>query len=196
MSNPPVPSFAQARDRTIEQLSAHFAQDDLTLEELERRIERAYKAESVVDLEALTADLRQRATMPPAQPSPLSVQRNRRVPIAPADYDRVVSIMGETRRSALWVVPQYLDVVSIMSDTRLDLSTTGMPNGVVDIHVRAVWSALKIVLPCGVRVVNRMSAFMASVQNDVADVPAPMTGAVVRLTGLALMAEVKVLVSA
>ena len=194
MSTPPVPSLSQLRERAIEQLSAHFAQDDLTLEELERRIERAYRAENAVELDALTADLRERATLPsPPRSAPQSVAA--RTDAGTPEYDRILAVMSETRRTGLWSVPQRLDLVSIMSDTRIDLSSADLPDGVVDVHVRAVWTSLKIILPPGLRVVNRMSAFMASVTNDTDEVAAPPSGPVVRLTGLALMAEVKLIVA-
>lgn len=197
MSGSPVPTLAQARERTIEQLSAHFAQDDLTLEELERRIERAYRAENVVELDALTADLRARATMPAsvpaARPGAAPVAANAGGEVSTLDYDRILAVMSETKRTGLWHVPQRLDIVAVMADTTIDLSSAQLPSDVVDLHARAFWASLKIVLPAGVRVVNRMSAFMASVQNEVDEVPAPMRGPVIRLTGSAIMAEVKIL---
>lgn len=196
MSNPPVPSLSQLRERAIEQLSAHFAQDDLTLEELERRIERAYRAENAVELDALTADLRERATLPlPAPSAQKTVVPRARMDLGTPEYDRILAVMSETRRTGLWSVPQRLDLVSVMSDTRIDLSSAELPDGVVDVHVRAVWTSLKIIIPPGLRVVNRMSALMASVHNDADEVAVPATGPVVRLTGLALMAEVKIVVS-
>jgi len=196
MSNPPVPSLSQLRERAIEQLSAHFAQDDLTLEELERRIERAYRAENAVELDALTADLRARATLPsPPRLAQQTEVSRARTDVGTPEYDRILAVMSETRRTGMWSVPQRLDLVSIMSDTRIDLSSAELPDGVVDLHVRAVWTSLKIILPPGLRVVNRMSAFMASVNNDADEVAAPAGGPVVRLTGLALMAEVKLIVS-
>lgn len=193
MSIPPITSLSQLRERAIEQLSAHFAQDDLTLEELERRIEQAYRAENAVELDALTADLRERAMLPPLT-AQQGVAPRQRMDTETREYDRILAVMSETRRTGLWSVPQRLDLVSIMSDTKIDLSSAELPDGVVDLHVRAVWTSLKIILPPGLRVVNRMSAFMASVNNDADEVAGPAVGPVVRLTGLALMAEVKIVV--
>jgi DUF1707 SHOCT-like domain/Cell wall-active antibiotics response LiaF, C-terminal len=187
---PPPVSLSQARERTIEALSGHFANDDLTIEELERRIESAYKATSVAQLDALTADLRAAVARPvalPAQtrsPSAMAVER-----------ERILAIMGETRRGGLWSVAQRVDLVALMSDTILDLTQAQLPSGVIDIHVNAMWSALKLIVPPGVHVVNRMSALMASVSSQgdesAAGEPDPRAP-VIRLSGFALMAEVKV----
>jgi hypothetical protein len=63
--------------------------------------------------------------------------------------------------------------------------------------VRAFWSACKIVVPPNMRVINEMHAIMASVKSKAHEMDAPgvrSVGPVIRLTGTALMAEVKVVV--
>jgi hypothetical protein len=55
----------------IEQLSAHFANDELTLEDLERRIERVYKATTPAELDRITADL---SRSPAPRPVPANVR--------------------------------------------------------------------------------------------------------------------------
>ena len=54
----PIVSLPAERERTIEELSLHFAHDNLTLEELERRLELAYRATSVAELRTLTSDIK------------------------------------------------------------------------------------------------------------------------------------------
>jgi hypothetical protein len=76
LSDSPVPdSLTAARERAIQSLSVHFANDALSLEELEQRIEQVYRAANVADVARLTADL---APLPAAK-SPggvsLSVRR-------------------------------------------------------------------------------------------------------------------------
>ena len=50
-------TLEQRRELAIARLSQHFAQDHLSVEELESRFERAYRATSVSELDALVADL-------------------------------------------------------------------------------------------------------------------------------------------
>src|SRR5262245_54633820 len=118
MADVPVPSLARAREQKINELSVHFANDDLSLEELERRIEQVYKAGSVADLEKITADLKL-ATAAPAEPAlQLSQPRESRSKSNLMTYQasaRLLSLMSSTRRVGRWVVPQKLDVVAIMS---------------------------------------------------------------------------------
>jgi len=193
-----IPSLSRAREQKISELSSHFANDDLTLEDLERRIERVYKATTVAELDTITADLGSApstpARVPGTRPAPSAAQvRSTNA----ANSGRILSIMGELRRMGRWQVPQRLDVVSVMSDTKIDLTQAVMPSGIVEIDMRVVWAACKVVVPPGMRVINEVHAIMASVRSKADDIeaapgaPFPPT---IRLTGIALMAEVKIVV--
>jgi len=190
MTEPLPVSLSQARDKAIERLSAHFARDDISLEELEQRIERAYHATTMAELESLTSDLA--IVAEPARPARAS-RGSPNLPALHTDHDRVVAIMSETKRRGVWAVPQELDVFALMSDTTLDLTQATIPAGVVDIHIRSLMAAVKIIVPPNVHVVDRLHTFMASMSNHIDKAPAPPPGApVIRLSGFAMMAEVKV----
>ena len=189
MSHFPTP-LATARERTIELLSVHFAHDRLTIDELDRRLEQAYAATSLGELDALTADLADRG----ASSLPAPVAR------APVLYDeveesgRIVAVLSETRRAGLWAVPSRLAVTATMSNLTVDLRSALISPGVTDLRLSAVMAAVQIILPPGVRVVDRVRAFMASVTDDsygtLGDDPAIP---VIVLSGRAVMAEVKVM---
>ena len=67
-SEPDSPISLQGeRERTIELLSRHFAQDNLSVEQLEQRIEQAYRAASVPALREVTKDLPGDAVVAPLQ---------------------------------------------------------------------------------------------------------------------------------
>jgi len=197
----PIASLARAREQKISELSQYFANDDLSLDDLERRIERVYRAANVLELDEITADLRS-----VAQPSSKELASTRGgggssrsvAPTSAPAYARMLAIMGETKRLGRWQVPRQLDVLSVMSDMKLDLTHAVIGPGVTDIHVRAVWTACKIVVPPNIRVINEMHAIMASVTSKAHEMDPPdsdrPSGPVIRLTGTALMAEVKVVV--
>lgn len=180
-------SLERERERTIELLSQHFAHDNLSLDELERRMEQVYRARSVTTLRELTSDL-------PSDAAAAEEKRAVSLPDAFApDQGRIVSIMAETKRRGVWRPPKKLDVWCIMSDTRLDLTEAQLADGVTEIHLRAVMASVRIIVPPGVRVVLQPSAFMSAVHDDQVDQPPVGSGApVIRITGPAIMAEVKV----
>lgn len=201
----PVLSLADERERVVQELSLHFASDNLSLDELEARMERAYKAATVADLQTLTADLPRGVRMPEAESQSKAVARPGAapVPVEPSlqlvpDRERVWSVMSETKRRGAWPMPQRLDLTALMSDTTIDLTQATIPTGVVDVHIRSMWAAVKIIVPPGLQVVNRISSLMGSVgggsepDDEKRGAPAWRSGTVVRLSGWALMAEVQV----
>src|SRR5689334_14406219 len=110
----PVVSLVDERERAIQRLSEHFANDRLTLDDLEQRMELVYKATTMAELQRLTADLPDSSAA--AVPAPLPASE---VPAIAPDRERVFSIMSETRRRGAWIVPQRLDLVAVMSDTTI-----------------------------------------------------------------------------
>jgi hypothetical protein len=198
-SSVPVPSLSRAREQKISELSTHFANDDLSLEDLERRIERVYRANSVAELEEITADLR-RAVAPPA---PMPVGRASRSTAVATSYElastRLLSFMSSTRRVGRWAVPQTLNLVAIMSDMKVDFTHAVMPGGVVNVHIRAIMASCKLVVPPNVRVINDTHSVMSSVRSRADELlpegaPATLDAPVIRLTGIALMSDVNVVV--
>jgi len=197
MADAPVPSLTRAREQKINELSQYFANDDLSLDELERRIELVYKVGSIAELDSITADLRPSpvsAGMTPANAAP----RQQIMTAMEARRGRLLAIMGESRRTGRWLVPSELRVVSLMSDTRLDLTQAVMASGVAEIHLTAMWSSCRLIVPPGMRVINEMHAVMASVTSSADEMDPPgvtrTNAPTIRLTGTALMAEVKVTV--
>jgi hypothetical protein len=197
---PQLSSLSRAREAKINELSTHFANDDLTLEELERRIERVYKAASVAELEEITADLRKAMTLPADPAIAVSSSRSTAVSLGTSSIpSRLVALMSSTRRVGRWLVPPKLDLVAIMSDTKLDFTHAAMPGAVIDVHLRAVMASCKLVVPPNVRVINETHAVMATVRSRASEVlpgdaPASPESPVIRLTGYALMADVNVVV--
>lgn len=175
------------RERTVELLSRHFAHDALSLDELERRVEQAYRARSPAELHDLTRDLPERVAEPVTGTPAL-------VPEAfTPERDRIVSIMTETKRRGTWRPARQTDLWSIMSDTRLDLADAVLGPGVTEIDISAIMASVRIIVPPGVRVVVQTDAFMSTISDEALEPPHVGSGApVIRLTGFAVMSDIKV----
>jgi hypothetical protein len=190
-AEPPEPgavvSVEGERERTIALLSQHFAQDNLSMDDFEKRVELAYRAASVPALRELTRDL-----APEAAASVPAV-------IAPADFpverERISAIMSSTKRGGVWRPARRLDLLSVMSESELDLTQAVLVPGVTEIHVRALMSQVKVIVPPGVRVVLQPSSFMGTVSDETMEPPAVGSGApVVRITGTIVMTELRAIV--
>jgi hypothetical protein len=200
----PLPLAPQARERAIEELSARFANDELTLDELERRLERVYRVRTSGELDALLADLRAQntavaraadvrrpAALDPDHLAPPAVSPTRASPL-PAGTERVVSIMSSTRRRGAWRTPQRLEILAVMSETTLDLTQAVLPDDDVEIHVSALMAAVKIIVPRGMPVIMQVTAFMGSAHNRCDSMPVARGYPTIHVTGTAVMGEVKV----
>ncbi len=169
-----------AVERVVDALTRHYADDRITAEELEARLERAYRATTDAQLEALVADL----------PASVAV-----VPAAGASPRRVAALLSAQEQRVTGVVPRQLELRARMGYVEMDLTRATFEPGVTEIDVRAVMGYVQIRLPAGVhveclgRAVMGFFALKGGAEAGGADAPA-----VVRITGRAMMgfAEVHV----
>ena len=165
-----------------------FAQDVLSIEGFEERVELAYRATSVPALRELTRDLVPAA---PAAGTP--------APVAPAEFtqehERVSSIMSSTKRRGVWRPARRVSLLCLMSESELDLTQAVLQPGITEIHIRALMSQVKVIVPPGVRVVLQASSIMAEVSDETMEPPAVGSGApVVLITGGVMMTELRAIV--
>jgi hypothetical protein len=192
-------SLPQVRERVIQRLTEAFAHDLISVEELERRLEHVYRAQSAAEAEAIVVDLRSAATtgsLPGPNPDEPRTSRDLVADVPPRE--RFVAILSSSSRRGLLSVPHQLEALAVLSDSVLDLTAVSLPADIVDIHVRIFLANMKIVVPAGLRVVNRVAAFLANVETDSALDLAPMVPGtpVVRITGYATLANLEIVAAA
>jgi hypothetical protein len=192
MESPPRPSAQAAptasdRERVVQALSAQFANDRLSMDEFEERLERAYKAVSLAQLSSVLADL-------PAQAGALSGgATSMLVPSSDVPPRGVmIAVLGATERKGSWIVPRHLKVFAFMGGAELDLREARFGPGVTEIDVTVIMGGVEIILPPGVRVESFGAALMGGFEAQAGDATAlsPLNP-VVRLSGMALMGGVE-----
>lgn len=171
------------------------------MDELETRLEMAYRCQSYDELRQLVSDLPAiGSAVAPTAPAAPHAPRAPAPPLPPAlvpERDRVIAVMSETHRRGQWPVPQRLDLTAVMSDTTIDLTQTHLPAGIVDIRIRSLFASVKVIVPPGIQVVSRVGSLMASVtgasepRRAAEGESAWRSETVIRLTGWAVMAEVQ-----
>lgn len=183
-------SLEQERERIVETLSAHFAADHLTTQELEARFERAYRARTAEELREVTAGLPALAqpARPPAPRPPAPALD--RTPVA--GERRYSAIMSNFRKQGEWTPNRRTVLLAVMSDVRIDLRDATFVDHEIQFDVKAVMADVKILVPPGVTVECDGDAFMGefSARQDNArqDPEAPR----VLVSGTAIMAKVTV----
>jgi len=150
-----------ARERVIEILTRHFANDDLTEADLEARFQAVYAAQTSRELDAIVADL------------PSAVAR---------DTTDVTAVFSGQERKLAGVVPRELRLRARLGYVELDLREATFEPGVTTIDVRAFMGYVQIRLPAGVRVESSGRALFGffAIKGPAGDAPR-----IVRITGRA-----------
>ncbi len=176
------------RDYVVQVLSAAFATDRLSIEQLDERLSTVYRARSLGELEVLLAD--------PTEPNrsladEASVARVAADPVVPA-RGVAVAIMGGFERSGSWIVPRHLRVVAVMGGGQLDLREAKLGAGVTEIEIFTFWGGVEIFVPTGVRVEVTGMAVMGGFSVRGAQATEQPNAPILRISGLAVMAGVDV----
>lgn len=183
-SSLPAPNLDDARERVVERLSIHYARDQLTLDELESRLERVYAARTPEALDGVLTGL------PALSPTSGSITAAR-APKAPQSRNYVAFMSGVIRRGA-WLVPKRINAVALMGGIELDLREATLGPGVTEIEVLAVMGGVVVTVPPNVRLECDGFAFMGGFEDQLEQ---PASGdpnaPAVRLTGFAFMGGVE-----
>ena len=179
-----VPTVSPAaRERVIALLTERYAQDNLTLDEFERRAEAAYAARSPNELAALTADL-------PAGEVP-AVR-------ASLPTGNVGVVLGSIVRD-MHAVPRALEVRTVLGNIELDLTRASFAPGVTEISLHAFMGNIEIQLPPHVGVEDHVSAVLGSFEyrrhpRASSWVESSKITSVVRFTGRVTMSSAEVVI--
>lgn len=153
-----------ARESTIDELCRLYAHDALSMNELERRLERARAARSRNDLDALLEDLqapRQAAPVAPPENRPGTEDGRETAPdVHSPESNRparrasrvALAVMGGTVRSGRWKPPPGMVAISIMGGLDLDFREAVLEPGVTEVFCFAFWGGIDISVPPGVHV--------------------------------------------
>ena len=190
---PASDALTAARQGAIALLTDRFADDSLTVEDFEQRLDQLYAARTSAELDAVMRELaRLRPNdVPAARPTyaPPAEQS-----VAPSHGD-LVAILGSTQRTGHWVAPGYLDVQVVLGEAMIDLRDAVLLSGRCEITIFAALGGVKLLVPPGIVVDDDVSSIMGEVRNDATDDGRFAPGPRVRISGTALMAEVGVRVA-
>jgi hypothetical protein len=186
--------LAQTRQVTIDALCEHFANDAMTVEEFERRVDTAHTAGTVDELRELLRDL-------PGGGLPAVTGEGSGPGYAVArpgdvrDSGYAVAILGGSRRIGRWSPARSNTAVAFCGGVELDFREAVMPPGVTEVKIFAMWGGVDVIVPPGLNVechgVGIMGGFdHAPEVSGPVDPRAPT----LRITGVALMGGVDITV--
>jgi hypothetical protein len=178
------------RHRVAELLRQAAGEGRLDLEELEERLEAAYRAKTYGDLVPLTADLPlgSHVRHPPAG-------QRAGVPLsALIRYDTSFAILGGVRRKGLWEIGASHTALAIMGGLVVDLREARFTTRETVVHAYAIWSGIDIYVNAHTRVLVDGFGIMGAFDQarDKVEPDLRLDSPVVRVNGFALMAGVTV----
>jgi hypothetical protein len=177
------------RNRVAEVLRHAAGEGRIDLEELDERLEAAYRAKTYGELVPITADL---PVTPVRQPVP-APQPLRRAGSGPM-YSSSVAVMSESKREGSWIVPDDHTAFALMGSVVLDLRQAAFTSHQVVINASAVMGEVKVIVDAGTTVIVDGFGVMGDFKEDRARVPFDpgQGGPMVRVRGMALMGSVHV----
>lgn len=178
LANQVTPAL-DARERVVELLQLRFADDRLSMEEFERRVALAYSTATLGELDALVADLLP-AVGPDAAPAPATA--------------RILTILSNNERSGSMLLPQRLEIVTVMGNVELDMRDATFAPGLTEIDISAALGNVEITLPWGIRVESTGSAFLGNFDCRAGSETGITTrpGQMIRITGHSVFSSVEI----
>ena len=164
----------------------------LDIDELEERLEEAYKAKTYAELEPITSDLPV-AGRAPAMPAASATA----APVVYGHGDEAgnaSAILSSVERKGVWMVPQRLTVNAVLGDANIDLRQAHYSSREVVIIATSVLGSVKVTVPPQVHVIVEGSGILGDVKDPSDKVPEELTAdsPVVRVRATAVLGDVTV----
>lgn len=190
----PEPTLRERREQAVTRLCEHFAQDQLTLEEFERRVDVAQRTHDPAELAALLQDLKPilPANVQPAAPAPAPTRRAPPPDVDRKDQGMVLAVMAGVERRGAWRPAANTFVLAVMGGADLDFRDAVLPAGVTEITVFAVMGGVEITVPPHLAVEAGGFAIMGGFEHTTPPASPSPDAPLLRINGFALMGGVEI----
>lgn len=183
------------RQVTIDALCEHFANDAMSVEDFEARIDEAHRATTVEELRSLLHDLpsgnlpaNRDATVPAPSGASASVPVEY---VEPNGYQ--IAILGGTRRTGRWTPAKVNNTIAIMGGVELDFREAALSSGVTELKVYAMWGGVEVIVPPGMAVESHGIGILGGFEHTGDELQGHDPSApVLRVSGVALMGGVDI----
>lgn len=194
----PPPALKERREIAINTLIAHFADDRLSVEEFESRLDLAHRALTAAELEALVADLPAIHPDGPPTVAPRSVPAAATTPPTPTvprdevrQSQTLVAIMGGVERKGHWTPARRTYVVAMMGGAVLDLREARLAEGDTEIVIFTMWGGVEVIVAPGMKVDASGIAIMGGFEHHIPEASVDPRTPCVKISGLAFMGGVE-----
>jgi hypothetical protein len=196
--------LSHSRQVTIDALCEHFANDVLTMEEFESRIDVAHSAATTAELRELLRDLPTgNPTGHPTGNLPAPMEgAGQPVPayqyqVAAHEHVKetgyAVAILGASRRTGRWTPARVNHTIAIMGGVNLDFREAVLPPGVTEVKIYTVMGGVEVIVPPGLNVESHGIGILGGFEHAGDDIqPVDPSAPVLRISGVAIMGGVDI----
>jgi hypothetical protein len=142
-------ALRERREEVISLLTEQFSRDTLDLDELERRLDLAHRADTVIALDALVTDLaasgaqRTTAVTVPGAGRAVDETALARWPAR----KRMTAVFGGIEKHGPWVCPRNVQIVAVFGGAEIDLREAELAPGVTELKIVAVFGGVELTVP-------------------------------------------------
>jgi hypothetical protein len=189
-------TFAR-RKWVIDALCEAYARDQLTVEELEHRLDRANRVRTLTELDALLEPLDLSGWSAEAQSATILTPSERGGSPATAEEvpgrQLVVAIWSGANRQGRWIPARRLTATAIQGGVELDFREAMLVAGVYEVRAIALMGGIQIIVPPGLSLDTSGFALMGGFRESPEGSPPPAPdGPVLRIRGFALMGGIDI----
>lgn len=174
-----------AKERVVQELCAHYAQDHLSTGELESRFERVNQSNDHETLRTVLDGLPAVGPLVAPPPALRHLTLDDRNP-----PQRYAAVFSQITKEGHWTPAPRIQATACLGGVTLDLRDADIPDGGIHMEVNSWMGEMKIILPPGIGADVDCTAMMAEV-SDKAKKGAPGAPRV-RVTGGAVMGNIVV----
>ena len=177
------------REAVAQALSAHFANDRITIDTLDARMAMVYEATNAAQLDAALAGLTFTPSPETDPGHPAIVVGEEMVPARSV----AMAVLGGFETKGTWVLPRHLKVIAVLGGGSIDLREARFGAGVSEIDVTAARGGVVIVVPPGVRLEVLGSGVLGGFSVGASDASAfDPQAPVLRVRGIAILGGVDI----
>jgi hypothetical protein len=182
-------ALRERREQVIAVLTEQFSRDTFELDELERRLDLAHRADSIAALDTLVVDLDVAASTtalaaPAVDDATLATWPRRK---------RLTAILGGFEKRGAWTCPRHVSVTAVMGGAEVDLREAEMAPGVTEMNVIAIMGGVELIVPPWLSVEVDATAILGGFEELHRAPTTPEPGRrVLRITGVAIMGGVSI----
>jgi hypothetical protein len=188
--------LGSTRQKAIDALCEHFANDALSVEEFERRVDKAHKAESMAEVRKLLADLPS-GDLPVRREEVTTTAMERPQASVPASRVKergfLLAALGGVSRRGRWIPARQTYAFSVLGGMTLDFREALLPPGETEVWIFSAMGGAEIIVPPGLPVECDGMAILGGFEHrEDASVSEDPNAPLLRIRGLSVMGGVEV----